>query len=80
MPPKPDIVYPSLDDFVDVNESASESVVEKSTDESNEPKTDKKENGAPIIEDWVSKSKEEDVPKIKIVKMFNKPSFAKINY
>ncbi|GJT77921.1 hypothetical protein Tco_1044646 [Tanacetum coccineum] len=50
MPPKPDLVYPSLDDFVDVNES----VVEKPTVESNEPKTARKENGAPIIEDWVS--------------------------
>ncbi|GKB34944.1 uncharacterized mitochondrial protein-like protein [Tanacetum coccineum] len=29
MPPKPDLVYPSLNDFVDVNESVSESVVEK---------------------------------------------------
>ncbi|GKD86189.1 ribonuclease H-like domain-containing protein [Tanacetum coccineum] len=29
MPLKPDLVYPSLDDFVDVNESVSESVVEK---------------------------------------------------
>nr|GEV92863.1 ribonuclease H-like domain-containing protein [Tanacetum cinerariifolium] len=35
MPPKPDLVYPSLDDFVDV----SESVVEKPTVESNEPNT-----------------------------------------
>nr|GFA96771.1 hypothetical protein [Tanacetum cinerariifolium] len=49
-PPKPDFVYPSLDDFVDVNESASESVV-KPTIESNKPKTVRKENGAPIIED-----------------------------
>nr|GEW98876.1 hypothetical protein [Tanacetum cinerariifolium] len=47
-------------DFVDVNESASEFVVEKPTVESNEPKTVKK---APIIEDWVSKSEEEDEPK-----------------
>ncbi|GJX88781.1 ribonuclease H-like domain-containing protein [Tanacetum coccineum] len=31
MPPKPDLVYPCLDDFVDVNESASESIVEKPT-------------------------------------------------
>ncbi|GKA21150.1 ribonuclease H-like domain-containing protein [Tanacetum coccineum] len=31
MPPKSDLVYPSLDDFVDVNESVSESVVEKPT-------------------------------------------------
>ncbi|GJY95072.1 hypothetical protein Tco_0511433, partial [Tanacetum coccineum] len=76
IPPKPDLVYTSLDDFVDVNES----VVEKPTVESNEPKTARKENGAPIIEDWVSESEEEDVPKIKTVKMFNKPSFAKINF
>ncbi|GJX85425.1 hypothetical protein Tco_0336199 [Tanacetum coccineum] len=80
MPPKPDLVYPSLDDFVDVNESVSESVVEKPTVETNEPKTARKENGAPIIEDWVSDSDEENVPKVKTVEMFNKPSFAKINF
>ncbi|GJY39756.1 ribonuclease H-like domain-containing protein [Tanacetum coccineum] len=34
MPPKPDLVYPSLDDFVEVNES----VVEKPIVETNEPK------------------------------------------
>nr|GEY79039.1 hypothetical protein [Tanacetum cinerariifolium] len=34
MPPKPDLVYPSLDDFIDVNEFVSESVVEKPTVES----------------------------------------------
>ncbi|GJR43637.1 ribonuclease H-like domain-containing protein [Tanacetum coccineum] len=51
MPPKPDLVYPSLVDFVDVNESVSESVVKKPTDETNEPKTGRKENGALIIED-----------------------------
>ncbi|GJT32526.1 hypothetical protein Tco_0922945 [Tanacetum coccineum] len=51
MPPKSDLVYPSLDDFVDVNESVSESVVEKPTVETNEPKTARKENEAPIIED-----------------------------
>ncbi|GJZ26588.1 hypothetical protein Tco_0570841 [Tanacetum coccineum] len=65
MPPKPDLVYPSLDDFVDVNESASKSIVEKPTVETNEPKTARKEDGAPIIEDWVSESEKEDVPKIK---------------
>ncbi|GKC08627.1 ribonuclease H-like domain-containing protein [Tanacetum coccineum] len=41
----------SLDDFVDVNESVSEFVVEKPTVETNEPKTVRKENEAPIIED-----------------------------
>ncbi|GKF65068.1 hypothetical protein Tco_0188516, partial [Tanacetum coccineum] len=51
MPPKPDFVYPSLNDFVDVNKSVSEFVVEKPTVESNEPKTARKENGAPIIKD-----------------------------
>ncbi|GKG20530.1 hypothetical protein Tco_0380331, partial [Tanacetum coccineum] len=54
-----------------------ESVVEKPTIDTNEPKTARKEDGDPIIEEWVSESEEEDVPKIKTVKMFNKPSFAK---
>ncbi|GJY26005.1 hypothetical protein Tco_0400731 [Tanacetum coccineum] len=80
MPPKFDLVYPSLDDFVEVNESASEYVVEKPTVETNEPKNARKENGALIIKDWVSESEEEDVPKSKTVEMFNKPSFAKINF
>ncbi|GJS33028.1 ribonuclease H-like domain-containing protein [Tanacetum coccineum] len=51
MPPKPDLVYPSLDDFVEVNESVSESIVEKPTVETNEPETTRKENRAPIIKD-----------------------------
>ncbi|GJW36839.1 hypothetical protein Tco_0059759, partial [Tanacetum coccineum] len=80
MPPKLDLVYPSLDDFVDVNESVSESIVEKPTVETNEPKTARKENGAPIIKDWVPDSDAKNVPKVKIVEMFNKPSFAKINF
>ncbi|GKB90088.1 putative ribonuclease H-like domain-containing protein [Tanacetum coccineum] len=63
MPPKSDLVYPSLDDFVDVNKFVSESVVEKPTVETNEPKTDRKENEALIIEDWVSDSDEENMPK-----------------
>ncbi|GJX60548.1 hypothetical protein Tco_0291938 [Tanacetum coccineum] len=41
MPLKSDLVYPSLD-FVDVNESVSESVVEKPTSETNEPETSRK--------------------------------------
>ncbi|GJV69799.1 hypothetical protein Tco_1485308 [Tanacetum coccineum] len=80
MSPKSNLVYPSLDDFVDMNESVSESVVEKPTVETDEPKTARKENGAPIIKDWVSESDEEYVPKVKTVEMFNKPSFAKINF
>ncbi|GJV04937.1 hypothetical protein Tco_1338506 [Tanacetum coccineum] len=80
MPPKSDLVYPSLDDFVDVNESVSKPVVEKPTFETNKPKTARKDNEAPIIKDWVSDSDEENVPKINTVEMFNKPSFAKINF
>nr|GEX93469.1 retrotransposon Orf1 [Tanacetum cinerariifolium] len=76
IPPKPDLVYPSLDDFVD--ESVSESIVEKQTVDSNEPKTIKKENEAPIINDWVSKSEEEDEPKSQSVKHnFTKIEFVK---
>ncbi|GJX17091.1 hypothetical protein Tco_0217923 [Tanacetum coccineum] len=56
MPPKHDLVYPSLDDFVEVNKSANESVVEKPTVETNEPKNAMKEYKAPILKDWVSKS------------------------
>nr|GEU31903.1 putative reverse transcriptase, RNA-dependent DNA polymerase [Tanacetum cinerariifolium] len=41
-------------DFVD--ESVSAYVVEKPIVESNEPKTASKENGAPIIDDWVSET------------------------
>ncbi|GJS21561.1 hypothetical protein Tco_0450193 [Tanacetum coccineum] len=67
MPPKPDLVYPSLDDFVDVNEFVSESVVEKPIVESNEPKSARKENGAIIIEDCVSESEKEDEPKFQTV-------------
>nr|GEX56611.1 hypothetical protein [Tanacetum cinerariifolium] len=58
------------------SESVSESVVKKPTVNSNEPKTIRKENGAPIIEDWVSKSKEEDEPKSQSVK----PNFTKIEF
>ncbi|GKC07287.1 hypothetical protein Tco_0998897 [Tanacetum coccineum] len=60
----------SLDDFVDVNESVSESVVKKLTVETNEPENSRKENEAPIIKDWVSDSNEENMPKVKTVEMF----------
>ncbi|GJU09549.1 hypothetical protein Tco_1131945 [Tanacetum coccineum] len=80
MPSKSDLVYPSLDDFVDVNESVSEFVVEKPTVETNEPETARNENRALIIEDLVSDSDKENMPKVKTVEMFNKPSFAKINF
>nr|GFA12585.1 ribonuclease H-like domain-containing protein [Tanacetum cinerariifolium] len=65
-----------LDDFVDVNESVSESVIEKPTVESSEPKTASKENGAPIIKDWVSESEEDNEPEFQTVK----PNFTKIEF
>nr|GEV00702.1 hypothetical protein [Tanacetum cinerariifolium]GEW73748.1 hypothetical protein [Tanacetum cinerariifolium] len=68
MPPKPDLVYSSLDNFVDVNETVSESVIEKPTVESNKSKAIRNENGAPIIKDWMSESEEEDEPKFQTVK------------
>nr|GEU31116.1 hypothetical protein [Tanacetum cinerariifolium] len=74
MPPKADLVYPSLDDFVD--KSVSEYEVKKPTVDSNEPKTVMKENRAPIIKDWVSKSEEEDEPKFQTVK----PNLIKIKF
>ncbi|GKD25073.1 hypothetical protein Tco_1231287, partial [Tanacetum coccineum] len=46
----------------------------------NEPIVVRKNNGAPIIEDWVSDSKEKDVPQAKIEKKTVKPSFAKIEF
>ncbi|GJV84502.1 putative ribonuclease H-like domain-containing protein [Tanacetum coccineum] len=61
MPPKPDLVYPSLDDFVEVNESVSESIVENPTIETNEPEIARKENRAPIIKDWVFDSDEKNM-------------------
>ncbi|GJX06919.1 ribonuclease H-like domain-containing protein [Tanacetum coccineum] len=69
-------IMDNLDDFVDLNGF----VVEKPSVKTNEPKTVRKENEALIIEDWVSDSDEENMPKVKTVKMFNKPSFAKINF
>ncbi|GKC94464.1 hypothetical protein Tco_1159906 [Tanacetum coccineum] len=44
------------------------------------PKAVRKNNGAPIIEEWVSDSREEDVPQAKIEKKTIKFSFAKIEF
>ncbi|GJZ64670.1 hypothetical protein Tco_0621091 [Tanacetum coccineum] len=79
MPPTPDLSFTCLEEF------ASEPVVIKPLVENSEakaseakPKAIKKNNGTLIIEDWVSKSEEEDVPQAKIEKKTVKPSFAKI--
>ncbi|GJV31487.1 putative ribonuclease H-like domain-containing protein [Tanacetum coccineum] len=60
---------------VPVEETTSNALVSYTNSE-----TARKENGALIIEDWVYDSDEENMPKVKTVEMFNKPSFAKINF
>ncbi|GJS16228.1 putative ribonuclease H-like domain-containing protein [Tanacetum coccineum] len=86
MPSKPDFSFFSQEEFV--NEPiVSEPTVKKPVVETSEakastdkPKAVKKNNGAPIIEDWVSDSEEEDMPQAKIQKKTVKPSFAKIEF
>ncbi|GKF30118.1 hypothetical protein Tco_0096460, partial [Tanacetum coccineum] len=80
-PPKPDLSFSGLEEFT------SEPIVIKPVVENNKakaskakPKAVRKNNGAPIIEDWVSDSEEEDVPQAKIEKKTVKPSFAKIEF
>ncbi|GKF35744.1 hypothetical protein Tco_0112502, partial [Tanacetum coccineum] len=66
--PKPDLSFSGLEEFV--NEPiVSEPTVKKPEVETSEakasadkPKTVKKNNGALIIEDWVSNSEEDDMP------------------
>ncbi|GJV87110.1 hypothetical protein Tco_1531048 [Tanacetum coccineum] len=86
MPPKPDLSFFCLEEFVDkpiVSEPiVNKPVVEASEvmDSANKPKVVKKNNGVPIIKDWVSDSEEEDMPQAKIQKKPVKPSFAKIKF
>ncbi|GKA65139.1 hypothetical protein Tco_0764846, partial [Tanacetum coccineum] len=57
-------------------------IVEKSKAKASEAKSKavRKNNGAPIIKDWVFDNKEDDVPQAKIEKKTFKPSFAKIEF
>ncbi|GJZ02733.1 hypothetical protein Tco_0520694 [Tanacetum coccineum] len=86
MPPKPDLSFSSLEEFVNepiVSESTVKKPVVKSSEakaSADKPKAVRKNNGAPIIEDWVSDSEEEDVPQAKIEKKTTKSSFAKIKF
>ncbi|GKA40258.1 ribonuclease H-like domain-containing protein [Tanacetum coccineum] len=86
MPPKPNLSFSSLEEFT------SEPIVIKPVAENNKakaseakaskakPKVVKKNNGALIIEDWMSDNEEDDVPKAKIEKKTFKPNFAKIEF
>ncbi|GJS38275.1 hypothetical protein Tco_0563318 [Tanacetum coccineum] len=86
MPLKPNFSFSGLEEFV--NEPiVSEPTVKKPVVETSEakasadkPKAVKKNNGARIIEDWVSDSEEEDMPQAKIQKKTVTPSFAKIEF
>ncbi|GJZ98706.1 hypothetical protein Tco_0671159 [Tanacetum coccineum] len=86
MPPKPNFSFSGLKEFVNkpiVSEpTIKKPVVETSEakDSTNKPKVVRKNNGAPIIEDWVSNSEEEDVPQAKKEKKTVKSSFAKIEF
>ncbi|GKB51275.1 hypothetical protein Tco_0902028 [Tanacetum coccineum] len=91
LPPRPDLTYLDVSEYVSetvVSKSvASEPVVESSDvktskveDSETKPKEVRKNNGAPIIEDWVSDSEDEDESKPKIEKKTVKPSFAKIEF
>ncbi|GJY56060.1 ribonuclease H-like domain-containing protein [Tanacetum coccineum] len=83
MPPKPDLSFSGIEEFL--NEPiVSESSVKKPVVETSEakasvdkPKVVRKNFGPPLIEDWISDSKEEAVSKPKIEKKTVKPSFAK---
>ncbi|GJW92314.1 ribonuclease H-like domain-containing protein [Tanacetum coccineum] len=86
LPPKHDLSLSGLEEFV--NEPiVSEPTVKKHVVETSEakasadkPKAVRKNNGDPIIKDWVSDSKEEDVPQAKKEKKTVKSSFAKIEF
>ncbi|GKA92203.1 ribonuclease H-like domain-containing protein [Tanacetum coccineum] len=68
MPPKPDLSFSGLEDFVNEpivsKPTVKNPVVETSEAKASadKPKDVRKNNGTPIIEDWVSDSEEEDVP------------------
>ncbi|GJT70846.1 hypothetical protein Tco_1030132 [Tanacetum coccineum] len=81
MPPKPDLSFYSLEEFTS-EPIVIKPIVEKSKAKANEekPKAVRKNNGAPIIEDWVSDSEEENVSQTKIEKKTFKPSLAKIEF
>nr|GFB76457.1 retrotransposon Orf1 [Tanacetum cinerariifolium] len=76
MPPKPDLSYIGLKEFT--SEPAVEILNAKTSEEV--PKVAKKDNGAPIIEDWKSDDEDERVPQPQIEKKTVKPSVAKVEF
>ncbi|GJY06720.1 putative ribonuclease H-like domain-containing protein [Tanacetum coccineum] len=81
IPLKPDLSFTGLEEFT--NEPVViKPVVKNSEAKASEakPKAVRKNNGTPIIEDWVLDSEEEDVTQPKIEKKTAKPSFVKIDF
>ncbi|GKB21698.1 hypothetical protein Tco_0855621 [Tanacetum coccineum] len=74
IPPTPDLSFTGLDKFVN------ELVVENRKSDEEVSKVVKKYDDAPIIEDWVSDSEEENVTQPKVEKKTVKPSFTKIEF
>ncbi|GJS97343.1 ribonuclease H-like domain-containing protein [Tanacetum coccineum] len=73
MPPTPDLSFTGLDEFV--NEPVVENCKAMSSEE--KPKVVRKNDDAPIIEEWVSDDEEEDVSQPKIEKKTVRPSIVK---
>nr|GEV21227.1 E-beta-farnesene synthase [Tanacetum cinerariifolium] len=76
MSPTPDLSFTGIDEFV--NKPVAENCKAKSSEE--EPKVVRKNNDAPIIEEWVSDNEEENVSQPKIEKKSVRPSIAKIEF
>ncbi|GJT05881.1 putative ribonuclease H-like domain-containing protein [Tanacetum coccineum] len=74
MPPTPDLSFTGLDKFVN------KLVVENKKSDEEVSKVVRKSNDSPIIEDWVSDSKEENVSQTKTEKKTVKPSIVKIEF
>ncbi|GJV09787.1 ribonuclease H-like domain-containing protein [Tanacetum coccineum] len=81
VPPKPDLTFTGLEEFIS-EPVVIKPVVENSKAKASEakPKAVRKNNGTPIIEDWVSDCEEEHVHQAKIEKKTIKSSFAKIKF
>nr|GEX95197.1 hypothetical protein [Tanacetum cinerariifolium] len=73
MPSKPDLPFTGLDEFV--NKPVVENYEAKSSEK--KPKAVRKNNDAPIIEEWVSDDEEENVSQPKIKKKTVRPNIVK---
>ncbi|GJV32293.1 retrovirus-related pol polyprotein from transposon TNT 1-94 [Tanacetum coccineum] len=80
MPPKPNMSFSGLEEFTS-EPIVIKPIVEKSKAKASEakPKAVRKNNSAPIIADWVSDSKKENVSQTKIEKKTAKPSNPQID-